>query len=242
MVKVIFSLALSMALHGLLMFHNMSNPDVQKNETKQEKMKIKVIKRKNEKRQYKFKDYFSKIRTGSKSFNSDSYLVAKSGDIAIQKQMTLYSLIDNYIDYPEELAEHDIQGGVEAQFMLTKEGIYLEEFTRINSKSRYLKVYVARRLRKAFSELNTSKLKLKKMTKVKVLIFFHLTQSSSPFVKSSLYDNYIFLYRKRRGISTISDRAIHSVTKALGYVSNILTLINDLIPDSSKTKVKYLST
>jgi hypothetical protein len=205
-------------------------------------MKIKLVKKKPsiKKKILASKDFFSKIQVNSKTFSSTTYQVAVNGNISIQRQMTIYSLLSNYINYPEILARNKIQGGVTANFILTKNGIYLEKLTEIDCKSRYLRVYVARRLRKAFSEVNVAHLKLKKMTKVKILIFFHLTQENNQLLKSGIYDNHIFLYRKQNGISSINDRINYTIRKTFGYINNILTLINDLTPDSEETKVKRI--
>jgi hypothetical protein len=62
----------------------------------------------------------------------------------------LYELIDEHLDYPDEFKDKGIQGSVKVTFSINAEGFLEKGSLKMDSASRYLKVFVHRVLRKTF--------------------------------------------------------------------------------------------
>lgn len=239
------SLVASISIH-LVLFFISQNRVIKKNPRKQE-IKIKVKER--AKRPYKRSSLSNnKKKTKIENLNFSMFAVKKSAvklnesrvlsnsDLQVGEANHVFSEIEKNLLYPAELVEIGASGSFSVKFYLDKDGNYLENRTKISEGTRFLRVYIARVLRKSLINMNR-KLKLSKLTQFDATFKFQLSTSHVKLESSQVLKNRYFFYRQNYGISTGRDKVMNGLTKTLTGISNIFSLLQYL-PDSDKTKLR----
>jgi len=141
----------------------------------------------------------------------------------------IYSKINQHLNYPKELINHNIKGIVNVRLSFSSSGNYLESQTQILSYSKYLKVHVARVLRKAFKY----KVKLKSKRNINTLdsIFkFNLTTG----IAKSNSSKALYFIRTAYGGNSPIDKINKGVNNIISHASNWLLFLQ-YRPDFLKT-------
>jgi hypothetical protein len=98
----------------------------------------------------------------------------------------VYETIDKNLMYPDELIAKKETGSVIAHIVFSEEGAYLEEETRFETASSYLRVVAARTLRKAFkNSVPKQKWLFRKRTEVTCQFRFEITEHNDPNLAKS---------------------------------------------------------
>jgi hypothetical protein len=236
-------LLLSILLHLLLLLQvkKSSEPIHHQNSKKiniivlEKAKKIKVIAKK--KKLEIGKLTLSMLGLPSNKVDFAEYEVDSSKNISVQKNTLLFNTINKYLKYPNELVRSKIQGHVSAKFYLDKNGKYDESKSQINSNSVYLRVHIARLLRKSLEALDSGKLKLKKLTQFNASFQFKLTTTKNEKDTSQIFDNNYFFYRQKYGVSNKGDVIVKGIGKSLIHLTNWLSLL-EYAPDSDKAMLQ----
>ncbi len=126
-------------------------------------------------------------------------MMAESRDTSVFQE--LYRRIDANVTYPSELRQQGIEGVVTAQLAFSREGKFLKEQSTVeNGASNYLRVVVARALRKAMADElpETMKKNLTAPFTLDCTFRFEFTEGDAAALKAAnklIAGNSLFFYR-----------------------------------------------
>lgn len=171
--------------------------------------------------------------------DSNQYEVKSNKYHSIQKSNLLFNAIEEQLIYPNELVENNIQGHVSVRIYLNKGNQYDEKLTKIKGASPFIKVHIARTLRKVLIPEFIKNLNIKKLTRYNIVFNFKLTSEKRAQDESRLLEDSFYFYRQEYGVSSKGDKIIKGVDKTLMNLTNWFTLL-EYLPDSDQTKQRKM--
>ena len=195
------------------------------------KIKLKLMSHKTSKKSTQNKTLLSKLGQLSTKLEHpiDSY---QAGDGSETNALgEIYDRIERTTTYPSLLQKINQTGVIKANLYFNTKGEYVESKSSFDGTN-FLKVSVARDLRRAFSSKLITMKYAKKHLLIKCFFKFRLSALSNTLDQSQVTTKYLYFYREGSNGTRTQDKW---ATAAKG-VFNWLTLIK-LLPDSKLTKV-----
>ncbi|MBF0297316.1 MAG: hypothetical protein HQK51_01265 [Oligoflexia bacterium] len=147
--------------------------------------------------------------------------------------LAIFQNISQYLNYPDVLYKNGITGKVNVRIVFDKNGIYQEKLTKFDSTNEFIKVQVARTLRKSVGVKSIFKDNFNKNLQrdffvVDTTFYFAVTANTNEHSHDEIFDSKLHFYRVKIGevsAATTGQKIAYRTLRTLQILRNPLLLL-----------------